>query len=121
MTVASSKTVRCAWETTLRHATGMPRWTVRASFARSARAIAAATADGVVCLRPTSGSVSGTRPKKSVETSPARNRSFRRTATSWSRFVTTPWILARARTFASFRAAASRVGAWAITLASIAS
>ena len=40
--------VRCGCETTLRQATGMPRWTVRAAPACSASAIAAATGASVV-------------------------------------------------------------------------
>ena len=46
-----------------------------------------------------------------VLTSPARNASSRRTATSRSRLVTTPWIRARRSAPASRRAACSRVGA----------
>ena len=52
---------------------------------------------------------------------PARKRGSRSKLTSRSRLVAGPWILAWASAVASLRAAASRLGAQAITLASIAS
>ncbi len=51
--------------------------------------------------------------------SPARNDGCRSIRTSRSRLVVTPWISARASAPASSRAASARVGAQAISLASI--
>src|SRR3954470_6293550 len=96
-------TKRVTWgcETTLRHATGMPAWTVLAARSRSARARAAAT----WWSPPGVGTGGGWSVRNAVLTSPVRKAGSRRTDTSWSRFVVIPWIRARARTPASARAA----------------
>ena len=58
---------------------------------------------------------------KSVVVSPARNAGVRSVATRKSRFVTTPPRCSFSSASASRPAASLRVGAWAITLASIGS
>ena len=58
---------------------------------------------------------------KSVVVSPARNASLRNVAIRKSRLVVNPWMLVVSMARASLAAASRRVGAWAITLAIIAS
>jgi hypothetical protein len=64
---------------------------------------------------------SGCRSRNPVSVPPARNAAWRSTRTRRSRLVVTPWICARASAPASTRAASARVGAHAMSLASIGS
>ena len=105
------------WLTTLRQATGMPCWTARAQpVALGQRQ---GRGDGVVAGRRVQRRRVVVEERRADVT--GQERGSRSTPTSWSRLVVTPWIRAPAQGAASVRAACSRVGAHATTLASIAS
>ena len=118
-----SKVVRCGWLTTLRQAAGTPCWTVRrsASAAASIRAPATRFARPLEVESPGDSAEIGRDSSHVVVISPATKTGSLRISTSWSRLVVTPWMRAWRRAATSIRTACSRVGAHAITLASIAS
>ena len=113
--------MRWGWLGTLRNATGIRAWTVRASRWVSAIAIAAASGASVVSTPVRWRSLLDHPERNAVLTRPATKSGSVRIATSWSRLVTRPWMRVRRSTPASWRHACSRVGACTITLASIAS
>jgi hypothetical protein len=107
-------------ERLFRHPRGIAGCGVSAGRARCPLAIAATAA----CSRWVSGDATdvtspGSRSRKSVVVSPARNCGLRRIATSRSRLVVTPCSRARDSASDSKAAAPARVGACAITFAII--
>ena len=85
-------------------------------------ASAAATAWRPTASSSASGAASWPSPwrsRKPVSVLPARNAGWRRVRTSRSRLVVTPWMRAPASAPASEARGLGRVGAWAMTLASM--
>ena len=126
--MTSSPTVNalcCGWEGTLRQPLGNPPSTEARSRLSAAVRRVAGQRDERRAAASANGAASSSRPirsKNAVSMEPARKSGWRRTRTSRSRLVTSPWIVAPCQRVGEVVGGVVRAsGAQAITLASIGS